>query len=114
MLRFTRSSALAFCVFALSVASCGEKPDTTLAFEVEQELSQSPALTGTQIQVTSNGGVVTLRGIVSREDQRATAENLTRAVDGVEAVESQIEIASSAAAPPAVGAAPDAGADPTQ
>ncbi|MGH7286922.1 MAG: BON domain-containing protein [Myxococcota bacterium] len=112
MLRFTRSLALAFCVAALSVASCGEKPDTTLAFEVEQEISQSPALAGTQIHVTSNGGIVTLRGVVSREDQRATAENLALASPGVEAVENQIELASPA--PPAVGAAPPPSADPTQ
>jgi len=116
MIRSTRSAALAFCLLALLIGACGaQKSDSTLASEVDRELSESPDLAGARIEVTVQDGVVTLRGVVSRDDQRSSAESLAWSIQGVEAVESQIELASSpSAAPPAVGAGPPANAPATQ
>jgi hypothetical protein len=104
-----RTAACAIFLFAL--LACGsERSDETITAEISQQLANSPVLGGTQLDVTSRGGVVTLSGVVSNQEQRARAESLAWGVEGVESVESRIEISSSA--PPAVAAPPPAAPEP--
>lgn len=108
MARRMQSAALVVCVAALLSGACGTaRSDETIAGEIDQQLANSPVLGGAEIDVTARGGIVTLSGVVSSEEQRAHAESLARGVEGVESVESRLEVASApSAAPPAVVAPP--------
>jgi osmotically-inducible protein OsmY len=51
------------------------------------------------IDVTSRDGVVTLSGVVASEEQRTHAESVAWGVEGVQTVESRLEVTSRAPAP---------------
>jgi hypothetical protein len=87
---------------ALLGLACGSAPsDREIAAQVDQELANSPVLGETQIGVSSREGVVTLVGVVTSEEQANQAERLAWSVEGVDGVESRLEVsAPEAAAPP--------------
>jgi hyperosmotically inducible protein len=81
---------------------------------------------GRRINVTANGGVVTLTGEIADDTERAEALLLARTTEGVKRVEDNLTIsvapapastavtpATSTAAPPPAAAAPSAAAKPT-
>lgn len=93
------------CAFALLSGACGNPQlDGEIAVKVDQEIENSPVLGGTQIDVAARDGVVTLTGVVAREEQAQSAEKLAWSVEGVDAVESRLEV--SEPETPPVGAAP--------
>jgi hyperosmotically inducible protein len=107
--RVTAFLAARACAFALLAAACGDvQPDGRIASLVEQELDNSPVLSDTQIDVASRDGVVTLTGVVANEGQAAQAERIARSVEGVEQVESRLEVTapSEPGSPPPVAAPP--------
>jgi hyperosmotically inducible periplasmic protein len=96
--------------FALLSVACGDAPaDGEIAVKVDQEIANSPVLGDAQIEVSARGGVVTLTGVVASEEQVENAERLAWSVEGVDAVESRLQVSppAGAAEPPPVGAAPD-------
>ena len=93
------------------VACADSRADRELAVKVDQELANSPVLGNTQIDVAAEGGVVTLVGVASTEEQVKSAEQLAWSVEGVEAVESRIRVSGPLdAEPPPVGTEPPADA----
>ena len=108
MVGFMRSVALALCVAALLSLSCSAGPaDEQIVAQIDEQLANSPVLGGAVIDVTSRDGVVTLSGVVASEEQRTHAESVAWGVEGVQTVESRLEVASRAPAP-----APDVAAPP--
>jgi hypothetical protein len=86
--------AVRVCAFALLAAACGDvQTDGRIASLVDQELANSPVLSGARIEVASRDGVVTLSGVVSNEGQAAQAERIAWSVEGVEQVETRLEVA---------------------
>lgn len=107
-MRGTRFVRLAACALALVAAGCADpRADREIADAVGQEIEHSPVLGGAQIDVAARDGVVTLSGAVESEEQASHAEQLAWSVEGVEAVDSRLEVRG-AGAPP-VGTAPPAG-----
>ena len=101
--------AVRACAFALLAAACGDvQADGRIASRVDQELANSPVLSDTRIEVASHNGVVTLTGVVANEGQAAQAERIAWSVEGVEQVESRLEVAASSGpvTPPPVAAPP--------
>jgi osmotically-inducible protein OsmY len=102
------ASALA-CAAALAGFGCGDaRADREIAQKVDQEITNSPVLGDTQINVAARDGVVTLTGFVASPEQADSAEKLAWSVEGVEGVDSRIEVmAASAPELPPVGAPPE-------
>ena len=108
-MRGTRFVRLAACALALAAAGCADpRTDREIADAVDHEIEQSPVLGGARIDVAARDGVVTLSGAVESQGQASHAEQLAWSVEGVEAVDSRLEVRS-AGAPPPVGTAPPAG-----
>jgi osmotically-inducible protein OsmY len=81
-----------------------ESADARIATSVQSKYFLDARIKGRHIDVTSSGGVVTLKGEVADETERAQALLLARTTDGVTRVEDDLTIA--AAAAPATAAAP--------
>jgi hypothetical protein len=92
---------------AVTLACEAGPSDSEISRAVRDQLSAE--LSGSQIEVSSVDGVVTLRGRVESEAERNHAEAVAGRVDGVQAVENQLEAAETT--PPAVGTPPP-GAEP--
>ncbi len=63
--------------------------------QIEEAAGASRSLRGIlqqRVQLTSEGGVVTLRGMVQDVEQKALAEKAVRAIPGVARVENQLEV----------------------
>ena len=90
------------------VACADTEADRELAVKVDQELANSPVLGDAQIDVAARGGVVTLVGVATTEEQVKSAEQLAWSVEGVEAVESRIRVSM----PPEPTGIPPVGAEP--
>lgn len=100
MKRLDHVAASFACAAALLTLACGEQPsDVEIAAKIDQEISNNPVLGETEIGVASRDGVVTLSGFVASEEQAARVERLAWSVEGVDAVESLLEVS-----PPPVGA----------
>lgn len=87
--------------------------DERLTTHVQARYQDDPSISAAAIDVASNDGVVTLRGTVPTTEVRQQAEDAARQVDGVRAVNNQLEVAADtqadrAAARPAEGGAPAA------
>ena len=109
-MRFAKRFATCFgCAAALAAHGCGNpQMDGEIAGKVGQEIASSPVLGGTQIDVAARDGVVTLTGVVASDEQAQNAEKLAWSVEGVDAVESRLEVSlpEGQAETPPVGAAP--------
>jgi len=68
--------------------------DTGITAKVKAKLVAEGALDGADIEVSTTSGRVTLAGTVANEAARALATELTQGVDGVAAVDNQLELKS--------------------
>jgi hyperosmotically inducible protein len=68
--------------------------DATVTASVEKKLMGDKLLNLGRISVGTDRGVVTLRGMVSSEEEKSRAEDLTRQVAGVTRVENILSIRS--------------------
>jgi hypothetical protein len=74
-----------------ATATVGQAVDNaTLTTRVKSKLLADDQVKGTQINVDSNNGVVTLTGTVDNPDHVRRAEELARDVDGVQRVENNL------------------------
>ena len=107
---FARASALA------AIACGNPQMDGQITVQVDQEIANSPVLGDAQIDVAARDGVVTLTGVVSSDEQALNAERLAWSVEGVEGVESRLEVSlpEQRTEPPPVGAAPPAPEEETR
>lgn len=66
--------------------------DTTITAKVKADLLKSSLLTGLQVQVSTQDGVVQLAGYVDKAAQVTQAENIASKVDGVQRVQNDLRI----------------------
>ena len=92
-----RTLAVLFLAASLSggVLAQGRAPvdDETIFVAVEAALEGAPSLAGSDIEVRSRDGVVTLTGVVATMAHIATAGRLAARVRGVSAVYNRIRVA---------------------
>jgi osmotically-inducible protein OsmY len=69
-----------------------EKSDSQIQKDVLNELQSDPSVTSSEINVTTNQGIVTLRGSVPAYFEKSSAENAAQRVSGVRAVADEIEV----------------------
>ena len=69
-----------------------EKSDSQIQRDVMNELKSDPSVTASEIEVTTNQGIVTLRGSVPLYFEKSSAENAAQRVSGVRAVADEIEV----------------------
>ena len=101
-----------------TVASTAAGPDDArITASIQSKYFIDEGIKDSHINVSSNGGVVTLNGEVADENERAKALLLARTTDGVTRVEDGLTVtaspAASAASSPGALAAPAAGTDNT-
>ena len=70
----------------------GEETDEQIKAEVEQVLTDDSWLDASNIQVSVQGGVVTLTGTVDSRDSKRLAEDLVDEVSGVKDVQNNLQI----------------------
>ena len=64
--------------------------DTALTANVKTGLSREDSVSASDIQVTTNNGVVTLEGTVASEYAKSAAEAVARSIEGVDRVDNQL------------------------
>ncbi len=82
--------------------------DRTITSSIQSKYFIDERIKGRNINVTSNGGVVTLNGEVADEGERSKALLLARTTDGVTRVEDGLTVAAASAASDAALASPAA------
>jgi hyperosmotically inducible periplasmic protein len=98
---------------AVLVAGCNREPavpmdqsatvavdDERIATYVQARYQRDRSIRGSDISVTANNGVVTLRGSVPDAEAREHAVELAREVDGVQRVDNELQVAPAAAGDP--------------
>lgn len=73
-----------------AAAGAGPVDDAAITQQVRAAYAASNGAVSTRVQVESNGGVVTLKGMVRDNDALKRAEELARAVPGVKNVENKL------------------------
>lgn len=68
------------------------KSDADVKNDVINELMWDPSVTSSQVQVTANDGIVTLRGSVPHYIEKLSAEHAAQRVGGVKAVADELEV----------------------
>jgi osmotically-inducible protein OsmY len=71
-----------------------QRPDESLAREIQEILTQDPELETSEIEVQVEGGAVTLLGIVDSSDAKLMAEELADSVAGVREVHNRLKVES--------------------
>jgi len=66
--------------------------DATVTTRVKTALLNTTEVDATKIDVETTGGVVTLRGLVRNKDEETKAVAVTRRVDGVRDVHSELKV----------------------
>jgi osmotically-inducible protein OsmY len=66
--------------------------DAAIAGQVRSRLAADPALRGEPIEVSAQGGTITLRGKVAASAARSSAERLARTVAGVLTVNNLLKV----------------------
>lgn len=66
--------------------------DATITTKVKSSIIAEPGLDAMDINVNTAGGVVTLLGKVESSEQRARAEEIARATEGVKSVDNKLDI----------------------
>jgi hyperosmotically inducible protein len=66
--------------------------DSWITSKTKMKLVADKRTKARQIKVETQSGVVTLRGKVASPDERAAAEEITKAVDGVKSVRNTLEV----------------------
>ncbi|MBI3897079.1 MAG: BON domain-containing protein [Gammaproteobacteria bacterium] len=64
--------------------------DATITAKVKSQLLADPAVSGLNVNVTTNSGQVQLSGYVDSQEQRTKAEQVAKAVDGVKTVSNDL------------------------
>lgn len=64
----------------------------TLSERVDSAITTSPYLTGRQLRFETDGGRVTLKGIVKTYFQKQMAQEVVRRVEGVERIDNNLEV----------------------
>src|SRR5919197_5262340 len=78
---------------SLTGESAGQNiDDTTITTEVKAKLAAEKAVSLTRISVATANGTVSLTGIVPTPADRARAEEITRQVKGVRAVQNALQV----------------------
>ncbi len=107
-------TAFISCVFlaaALVPGACnrrGPADDKAITEDIQSKLYQDSTLKTRDISVISQNGVVVLVGQVNSDDEKAAAEHLAAAVDGVKQVISQLAVVGTPGALPQRAKAPTA------
>jgi hypothetical protein len=90
------------CCLAIALGfgvACGKKPDDAkISSEIQGKFSQDSGLSGKQLTVQSNNGVVTLGGTVDNEAQREAASRQAASVAGVREVVNNLQAGNASAA----------------
>jgi hypothetical protein len=100
MKTFSRALLAAAAVLTLAVPACrpnetveGQTRDAKIKAEIKSKLaSDVGAATLTSIQVNVTNGVVTLAGPVHNSDEKARAESVAKAAEGVVSVNNALQI----------------------
>lgn len=74
-------------------------PDATITTKVQEQIAKDTTLTGTNITVSTQNGVVKLSGGVNTQNQADAALSDAKAVSGIKDVKSTITVQSSEVAP---------------
>ena len=69
-----------------------DKSDSDLKRDVINELKWDPSVDSTQIKVSSNDGIITLKGTVPHYIEKMAAEQAAQRVGGVRAVADELEV----------------------
>src|SRR5437868_3648186 len=91
-------AALSGCSKSANVAS-GERTDAQLAGDVQTRISSDPSLSGRQISINADKGVVTLSGTVNSDAEVTSALNDAQQAQGVKQVVSRLAVQTASAAP---------------
>ncbi|MGH8458456.1 MAG: BON domain-containing protein, partial [Nevskiales bacterium] len=86
-------SMLAVSMLVIAALGCSSQPtDTQITSEVQARLFADPNISGKQIQVNTQSGVVTLTGAVPTDMERAAAGNDAGQVKGVKTVVNNLQV----------------------
>ncbi len=86
-------SMLAVTLLAVAAVGCSSQPtDTQITSEIQAKLFADPNISGKQIQVSTQAGVVTLSGTVPTEMERAAAGSDAGLVKGVKTVVNNLQV----------------------
>jgi osmotically-inducible protein OsmY len=75
-----------------SAENAAERPDESLAREINEILTEDPELEAGEIEVQVEGGAVTLIGTVDSSDAKFLAEELAESVLGVREVHNRLRV----------------------
>lgn len=67
--------------------------DSAITADVKLKLSDTPSLKDSKIEVSTTGGVVTLKGEVKNKQVKGAATKAVKSVKGVKSVDNQLTIA---------------------
>lgn len=67
--------------------------DAVVTTKVKSALLADAQVKGTQVEVTTNNGVVTLSGSVATPEEKQRAEQVARTIDGVRSVRNEVTVA---------------------
>lgn len=87
-----RSLVLVLCAFSLTACQEQQIDDAALTAKVKAQMIADGRISPTRVNVDTTGAVVTLKGIVPTQAEKAAAEEIARKVEGVKSVTSQITI----------------------
>jgi hypothetical protein len=93
-------AALSGCSKSANVAN-GERTDPQVAGDVQTRISSDPTLSGRQISINADKGVVTLSGTVDNDAEVTSALNDAQQAQGVKQVVSRLAVQTASAAPAA-------------
>jgi len=91
-------AAISGCSKSANVAS-GERTDAQVAGDVQTKISSDPSLSGRQISINADKGVVTLSGTVNSDAEVTSALNDAQQAQGVKQVISRLAVQTAQAAP---------------
>jgi hypothetical protein len=82
-----------FAIFLSLASSCARKPDDAkVSGDIQSKFSQDSGLSGKQLTVQANNGVVTLGGTVDNDAQREAASRQAASVAGVKEVINNLQV----------------------
>ena len=92
ILRTTLSFLLVFALVFPVLAASKQVDDNVLYDTVKRKLANDQLVKGGNLDVDVKGGVVTIKGSVEYDNQKARAEKLTKKIAGVKSVVNQITV----------------------
>lgn len=92
--RILLSLLMLIALAGLTLATAQKPPvtDDSIIDNVRLKLAGDPVVKGGALDVSAKDGVVTLRGKVEVEKQKARASKLTKKVKGVKGVDNQLQV----------------------